>query len=162
MKSRKEMPYKMAIAVGSDHGGFGLKKDIIDFLTAWHYKVKDFGTKNEARCDYPPVAYKVASAVMAGEFERGILICKSGIGMCIAANKVNGIRAAFLTDSENARLSREHNDANIAIFSGKSMTISKAKKILDVWLSADFEGGRHFTRVKQIKQIEQKMRRRCK
>ena len=158
MRSRKLKPNKIKIAVGSDHGGFDLKKDIVNFLKAWHYKVKDFGTKSAERCDYPSIGYKVALGVAAGKFERGILICKSGIGMCIVANKVHGIRAALLSNTESARLSREHNDANVAIFSGKSMTIGKAKKILDAWLSTPFEGGRHLKRVKQIREIEKKIR----
>jgi ribose 5-phosphate isomerase B len=149
----------MKIAVGADHGGFDLKKDIINFLKAWHYQVKDFGTKSAVRCDYPDIGYKVAHAVAKRRFDRGVLICKSGLGMCIVANKLPGIRAAILTGLESARLSREHNDANVAVFSGKSMTISKAKKILEVWLSTEFEGGRHLERVKKIEKIEKKMRR---
>lgn len=162
MKSRELKPDKMKIAIGSDHGGFDLKKDAVDFLKARHYKVTDFGTKNAERCDYPAIGYKVASGVSTGKFERGILICKSGIGMGIVANKVHGIRAALLSDAESARLSREHNDANVAIFSGKSMTIGKAKKILDVWLSTPFEGGRHLKRIKQISAIEKRVRNSCK
>ena len=158
MRSTSEKPDKIRIAIGSDHGGFDLKQDVVDFLKAWRYKIKDFGTRSAERCDYPSIGYKVASGVAAGKFTRGILICKSGIGMCIVANKVRGIRAALLSNAESARLSREHNDANVAIFSGKSMTISKAKKILDVWLSTPFEGGRHLKRIKQISAIEKRIR----
>ncbi|MDD5680394.1 MAG: ribose 5-phosphate isomerase B [Candidatus Omnitrophica bacterium] len=147
----------MKIAVGSDHGGFDLKKDVINFLKAWHYHVKDFGTFAPERCDYPKIGYKVASGVASGKFDRGVLICKSGLGMCIVANKVHGIRAVLLSEEESARLSREHNDANIAIFSGKSMNITRAKRILEVWLSTDFEGGRHKKRLDQIRAIEKKM-----
>lgn len=157
MRSAGQPPIKLKIAIGSDHGGFSLKKEIVDFLTARRYKIKDFGVKNEERCDYPPVAYKAASAVASGKFDRGILICKSGIGMCIVSNKVRGIRAALLADLDSARLSRKHNDANIAVFSGKYMTISEAKKILEAWLSTDFEGGRHLKRVRQIEEIEKKI-----
>src|SRR3989338_11528327 len=96
---------KIRIAIGADHGGFDLKKDILDFLKAWHYKVKDFGTFAAERCDYPKIGYKVAASVASGKFERGVLICKSGLGMCIVANKVPGIRAVLLADEENARLS---------------------------------------------------------
>lgn len=149
---------KIRIAIGADHGGFDLKKDIIDFLKAWHYEVKDFGTFAAERCDYPKIGYKVAASVASGKFERGVLICKSGLGMCIVANKVPGIRAVLLADEENARLSREHNDANIAIFSGKSMDVSRAKKILEIWLTTDFEGGRHLKRIKQIRAVEKKIR----
>jgi len=150
----------MKIAVGSDHGGFDLKKNTVDFLKAWHYQVKDFGTFNAERCDYPKIGYKVASSVASGKFDRGVLICKSGLGMCIVANKVRRIRAVLLNDEVSARLSRQHNDANIAIFSGKSMNIAKAKRILEVWLSTDFEGGRHKKRLDQIKAIEKKIMRR--
>ena len=158
MKSTGQKSGKMKIAIGSDHGGFDLKKEIVNFLKAWHHKARDFGTTSAERCDYPSIGYKAASDVAAGKFERGILICKSGIGMCIVANKVHGIRAALLSNMESARLSREHNDANVAIFSGKSMTIGKAKKILDIWLSTPFEGGRHLKRVEQISAIEKKIR----
>ncbi|MDP2913056.1 MAG: ribose 5-phosphate isomerase B, partial [Candidatus Omnitrophota bacterium] len=144
---------------GADHGGFDLKKDIVDFLRAWHYQVKYFGTFSAERCDYPKIGYKVASSIASGKFERGILICKSGIGMCIVANKVHGVRAVLLPDEESARVSRQHNDANIAIFSGKSINIARAKRILEVWLSTDFEGGRHLKRIKQIKKIEEMIRR---
>lgn len=147
---------KINIAIGSDHGGFELKKDVINFLKAWHYQVKDFGTFTAERCDYPKIGYKVASSVASGKFDRGILICKSGLGMCIVANKVRGIRAVVLSEEETARLSREHNDANIAIFSGSSMKIAKAKRILDIWLSTDFEGGRHKKRLQQIRDIEKR------
>jgi ribose 5-phosphate isomerase B len=148
----------MKIAIGADHGGFDLKKDILSFLKARHYQVKDFGTFTPERCDYPKIGYKVAAGVASGKFDRGILICKSGFGMCIVANKVNGIRAVLLADGESARLSRAHNDANVAVFSGKSMNITRAKKILDTWLSADFEGGRHKKRLDQINAIEKKIR----
>lgn len=148
---------KMKIAIGADHGGFDLKKDIINFLKAWRYEIKDFGTFAAKRCDYPKIGYKVAAGVASGKFKRGVLICKSGLGMCIVANKVSGIRAVLLADEENARLSRKHNDANVAVFSGKSMNASRAKKILEVWLMTDFERGRHLKRLKQIEKIEEKM-----
>ncbi len=150
------MKNKIKIAIGADHGGFDLKGKIIDFLRAWHYEVKDFGAFSPDRCDYPEIGYKTASGVALGKFDKGVLICKSGIGMCIVANKVRGIRAALLSDEESARLSRQHNDANIAIFSGKSMNIAKAKRILQVWLDTEFEGGRHLNRIRQITKIENK------
>jgi ribose 5-phosphate isomerase B len=148
----------MKIAIGADHGGYALKKDIINFLKKANYKVKDFGTFSPKRCDYPPIGYKVASKVASGEFERGILICKTGLGMCIVSNKVLGIRAVLLHDVESARTSREHNDSNIAVFSGKLMNKSKAEKILKLWLISKFERGRHARRVNQIKRIEKKIR----
>ena len=148
----------MRIAIGADHGGFVLKKDIIGFLKRKNYKVKDFGTFSPKRCDYPPIGYKVASEVGSGKFDRGILICKSGLGMTMVANKVRGIRAALLHSIESARSSRKHNDANIAVFSGNAMSKRKARRILKVWLTIDFAGGRHARRVNQIKKIEKKVK----
>lgn len=148
----------MRIAIGADHGGYALKKDIKDFLKNNRHEIEDFGTFSAERCDYPPIGYKVAAQVALGEFERGILICKSGLGMTIVANKVPGVRAALLTSLESARSSRQHNDANIAVFSGSSMTKNKAMKILKAWLTTEFTGGRHARRVRQIKMIEKKIR----
>ena len=147
----------MKIAIGADHGGFVLKKDIIDFLKKNNCKVKDFGTFSPERCDYPPIGCKVAREVASGKFERGILICKSGLGMSMVSNKMPGIRAALLHNIESARSSREHNDANIAVFSGDSMAKKKVRKILKVWLTTGFAGGRHAKRVRQIKEIEDKI-----
>lgn len=147
----------MKIAIGADHGGYALKKDIIDFLKR-NYKVKDFGTYSSKRCDYPPIGYKVASEVAMGKFERGILVCKTGLGMSMVSNKIPGVRAALLHNEESARSSREHNDANIAVFSGNSMDKNKAKRILKVWLTTEFAGGRHAKRIRQIKRIEDRIR----
>ena len=148
----------MRIAIGADHGGYTLKKDIMDFLKGNNYKVKDFGTFGLKRCDYPPIGYKVASEIAAGRFERGILICKTGLGMSIVANKVPGVRAALLHDVESARSSRRHNDANIAVFSGTSINKNKAKEILKVWLAIEFIGGRHSRRIRQIEKIEENIK----
>jgi ribose 5-phosphate isomerase B len=147
----------MRIAIGADHGGYILKKGIIAFLKRDGHKVKDFGTHSAERCDYPLIGYDVASNVASGRFERGILICKTGLGMCMVANKVPGIRAALLHDVASARSSREHNNANIAVFSGNSMDRNKVRKILKVWLTTEFIGGRHARRVRQIEKIEQKL-----
>ena len=148
----------MKIAIGADHGGFDLKKSIKAFLKKEKYQIKDFGTFSLKSCDYPPIAYKVASRVTSGEFDRGVLICKSGMGMCMVSNKVPGIRAALLCGVKNARLSREHNNANIAIFSGESISMSKVKGILKVWLTVPFAGGRHARRIGQIEKIEEKIK----
>jgi RpiB/LacA/LacB family sugar-phosphate isomerase len=148
----------MRIAIGADHGGYELKKDIKKFLKAENHIVKDFGTNSPKRCDYVPIGYKVARAVAKGESKRGILICKTGLGMCMVANKIPGIRAALLRDVKSARTSRQHNDANIAVFSGNSIDRNKAKKIIKVWLSAEFIGGRHARRVGQIREIEKKLK----
>ncbi|MFH1406526.1 MAG: ribose 5-phosphate isomerase B [Candidatus Omnitrophota bacterium] len=149
----------MRIAIGADHGGYNLKKGIINFLKRNNYSVKDFGTFASKRCNYPPIGYKVATQVASGRFQRGILICKSGLGMTMVANKVPGIRAALLHNVGSARSSREHNDANIAVFSGKAMGKNAAEKILKVWLAAEFAGGRHRKRVTQISKIEKRIRR---
>lgn len=149
----------MRIAIGADHGGYTLKKNIINFLKDSDYKIEDFGAFSSKRCDYPPIGYKVASGVASGKFERGILICKTGLGMSMVANKIPGVRAALLHNVKSACSSREHNDANVAVFSGKSMDKDKAKKILKVWLTTKFIGGRHARRVKQIKKVEEKVKR---
>ncbi len=147
----------MKIAIGADHGGFELKKGIKAFLKKKKYQIKDFGTSSSKRCDYPPRGYKVASRVASGKFDRGILICKSGLGMCMVSNKVPGIRAVLLYDIKSARSSREHNDANIVVFSGEATGIGKARKILKVWLTTSFAGGRHARRIRQIKRIEERI-----
>ncbi|MBA2124335.1 ribose 5-phosphate isomerase B [bacterium Unc6] len=148
----------MKIAMGSDHGGYNLKSEIFVYLKRVHI-VKDFGTFSERPCDYPKVAYRVAKSVRSGKYKRGILVCTSGIGMTIVANKVKGIRAALCNSKTCARLSRQHNDANILVLSGKFTSLKKAKEIVDEWLSADFLGGkvpRYTERIEQIKEIEEK------
>lgn len=147
----------MRIAIGADHGGFVLKKGIIAFLKRNNYNVKDFGAFSAKRCDYPPIGYKVARAVASGKFERGILICKTGLGMTMVANKVCGIRAALLHNAASARSSRKHNDANIAVFSGNIIDKGKAEKILKVWLKTRFLGGRHARRITMLEKIGRKL-----
>lgn len=146
----------MPIAIGADHGGFGLKTKIIKYLKAKGRAVKDFGTYSPEPCDYPKYGFVVARAVAGGKYPRGILICKSGIGMSIVANKVRGIRAALVDSVETARSSREHNDANIIVFGSKNTDAYKAKRILEVWLKTRCLGGRHLRRVKEIKALEDK------
>ena len=140
----------MKIAIGADHGGYALKKDLIDELRKRGHEIRDFGTYSQKRCDYPPIGRKVASLVASGKFDRGILICKSGLGMSMAANRVRGVRAALLFDTAGARSSREHNDANIAVFSGNRTGVKKASGILKVWFNTEFLGGRHERRVRQL------------
>jgi len=147
----------MTIAIGSDHGGFELKEILVDFLKEKGYKVKDFGTHSRESCDYPRFSYDVASGVAKESYKKGVLICKSGIGSAIAANKVPGIRAAVCNSKEEAELSRKHNDANIIVFGSKFISSEDAKKILTVWLTTEHEGGRHKRRVDQIKEIEKKI-----
>ena len=146
----------MRIAIGADHGGFGLKDKIITYLKAKGHTVKDFGTYSPEPCDYPKYGFIVAREVASGRYSRGILICKSGIGMSIVANKVRGIRAALVDSVEAARSSREHNDLNVIVFGSKAMNTYKAKRILEVWLRTRCLGGRHLRRVKQIKALEGK------
>jgi glycine hydroxymethyltransferase len=138
------------IALGADHGGFEMKEALKDWLAAQGYQFADFGTHSSDPVDYPEYAFVVAREVAAGNFDRGVLICKSGIGMSIAANRVPGARAALVSDEKWARLSREHNDANVLVLSGLDVNIERAKTILEVWLGTKFEGGRHARRVNQI------------
>jgi ribose 5-phosphate isomerase B len=144
----------MKIAIGADHGGFYLKEALMRFLRKKGHTVKDFGTFSEESCDYPPIGEKVARAVADKKFARGIVICKTGIGMSMAANKVRGARAALCDRVDIARSSRLHNDANVLALAATIVDVSKAKKIVGVWISAPSLGGRHRRRVRQIKEIE--------
>ncbi len=144
----------MKIAVGSDHAGFHLKQKVIGWLREKEYEVQDVGTHSEARCDYPDFAKLVAEKVSRGEVERGILVCGSGIGMSITANKVAGVRAAECFDPFTAQLSRAHNDANVLCLGERLVGEDIALKMVETWLSTPFEGGRHAQRVEKIKEIE--------
>ena len=145
----------MKVAVGSDHRGFSLKAKLIPFLRKSGIEVADLGTHHEKPpSDYPDVAAKVARRVAQGAFDRGLLICGTGIGMSIAANKIKGIRAARCTTQRDAVLSREHNDANVLTLGGMTTSFKNAKEILRVWLNTEAEGGHHLRRVKKIGKIE--------
>lgn len=145
------------IAVGSDHAGYALKAEILDYLEKKGYEVKDFGTcDSTCSADYPDLGQLVAEAVAGGDCERGIIICGTGIGISISANKVPGIRAALCTDSYMAKMSREHNDANILALGGRVVGPGLALDIVSAWLEADFLGGRHLDRVNKISLIEKK------
>ncbi|HIE23640.1 MAG TPA: ribose 5-phosphate isomerase B [Candidatus Korarchaeota archaeon] len=144
----------MKIAIGSDHAGFALKERLKNYLIKLNYEVKDFGTHSEESVDYPDIAFEVSRDVSNGKFDRGILICGTGIGMCIAANKVVGIRAAICWDERTAKLSRKHNDSNILCLGGRILDEEEALKIVDVWLTTEFEGGRHLRRIKKISEYE--------
>ena len=148
----------MKIAIGSDHGGYELKKDIIKFLQEEKYTVEDMGTHSKDACDYPMIGFEVAKFVADGKAAKGILICKTGVGMAIIANKLHGIRAAACYDKEMAKSSREHNDCNIVVLASNYTDIEKAREILKVWLKTDHAGERHERRVKQIKDIEAKLK----
>jgi len=146
----------MKISIGSDHAGFELKEKIKKLLEELGHKYQDFGTNSNDSVDYPDFALKVAEAVAKKGCDRGILICGSGIGMSMAANKVPGIRAALCCNPEMARLSREHNDANVLTIGSRLIDESKVKEIVRVWLAAEFAGGRHLRRVNKVKDIEKK------
>ena len=146
------------VAVGADHGGFQLKSKLVALLQAKGLEVADLGTHSPEPCDYPKIGYKVAAVVSDGRFDRGILLCKSGIGIAIAANKVPGIRAAVCGDTVDAERSRRHNDANILVLGAEKLGDTQAKRIVETWLSTPFEsGGRHERRVRQIAAIEKKV-----
>lgn len=141
----------MKLAIGADHAGYKLKEIIKDYLTGKKIEFKDFGTNSEASVDYPDYAYPVAEAVAKGEFDRGILICGSGVGVCITANKVKGIRAVQVYNPYTAKQSREHGDANIACLAGKKLSNKEATEILDIWLTTEFSGEeRHLRRIRKI------------
>ncbi|MGK0465526.1 ribose 5-phosphate isomerase B [Clostridium sp.] len=146
----------MKIALGSDHGGLNLKKDIIRHLESKNIQVKDFGTYTEESCDYPDYALKVASEVVEDNFELGILICGTGIGIGIAANKVPGIRAALCNDTFSAHAAREHNNANILTMGERVIGTGLALDIVDTFINADFQGDRHQRRIDKITEIEKK------
>jgi len=144
----------MKIALGCDHGGYGLKCEIIKLLEAKGYEYQDFGCYSTESCDYPEFGEAAARAVASGECEKGIVICTTGIGISIAANKVAGIRCAHCADSLEAEMTRRHNDANMmaigAGFTGKNM----AERMVEVFLSTEFEGGRHQRRVDKLNAIQ--------
>ncbi|MDO9308563.1 MAG: ribose 5-phosphate isomerase B [Deltaproteobacteria bacterium] len=144
------------IVIGSDHGGLNLKTALNSYLTRRGYEVTDAGTNSDASVDYPDFGQKVAEAVIAGQAELGILICGTGIGMSIAANKIPGIRAALVTDVFMARMAREHNNANILVLGGRVLDEQKACDLVGAWLDASFEGGRHQNRLDKITSLEQK------
>jgi len=148
----------MTILIASDHGGFVLKESLKPYLKKNGFGVKDLGAFSEKRCDYPEFAYSLASKIGEGKFKRGILICKSGIGNSIVANRVPGVRAALCHNEKSARLSREHNDSNILVLGSIFVSPGQAKKITTAWLKAKFAGGRHKRRLNQLKEIERKVR----
>lgn len=144
----------MKIAIGSDHAGFRLKEIIKNFLKTKGIEVEDFGTHTEESVDYPDYAFKVTEAVSTGEFDFGILVCGTGIGMSISANKVKGIRAALCNDLYTAHASREHNNANVLCMGGRVVGDEVAKEIVNTFLNAKFEGGRHERRINKIEDYE--------
>jgi len=145
----------MRIAIGADHRGWALKSALVPWLMARGHEVSDEGTHDPQSVDYPDYAQRVASKVARGEAERGVLICATGVGMAIAANKVHGIRATTCSDEETARLCRQHNDVNVLCLPGDRLDPATAERIVEVWLATPFEGGRHARRLDKVSQIEQ-------
>ena len=145
----------MKIGIGNDHSALELKAEIIGFLKEKGHEVIDYGTNSTENCDYPVYGEKVARAVASGEVEQGILICGTGLGISLAANKVRGIRAAVCSEPYTARMARQHNNCNVLAFGARVVGAELAKMIVDTWLSTEFEGGRHQRRVDMIMAIEE-------
>ena len=147
-----------SFVIASDHRGVGLKKVVIDFLKAKGHPVEDLGAYSEDSVDYPDYAWKAAQAVAGKKADQGIVICHSGIGVYVTANKMKGIRAALCQTAEQAELARRHTNANILALPAGFVTAEGAKQILEKWLAASFEGGRHEARIKKIKSLEDECR----
>jgi ribose 5-phosphate isomerase B len=145
------------IIIAADHGGYSLKEALKPQLTEMGLAVTDMGTDSGQAVDYPDFGEKAAGAVSAGLFPRGILICGSGVGMSIVANRFPGVRAALCLDEETARLSRMHNDANMLVLAGRKTDLETALRIVRMWLTTPFEGGRHQQRLDKIRQVELKL-----
>ena len=144
----------MKIAIGSDHRGFEVKRKLVPLLQGLSHEVLDMGTQGSDSVDYPDFAFQVARAVSEGQAERGILICGTSIGMCIAANKVKGVRAAPCHDSITAEMSRRHNNANVLCLSADLLGEELIERMVRIWLETEFEGGRHARRVDKIARFE--------
>lgn len=146
----------MRIALGCDHGGINLKPAIIEYFDKEGIAYNDFGTYDNNSCDYPVYAEKVATAVASGKYQKGILLCGTGIGMSVAANKIKGVRSAVLSDEFSAAASSAHNNANVLCLGGRVVSPEKAVKLIDIWLNTAYEGGRHETRLALIAELENK------
>lgn len=140
----------MKIAIASDHGGFDLKEQLKEYYARKGTKLDDLGTYSSESCDYPDIAKAMCDRILSGEAETGILICGTGIGISIAANRCRGIRAAILYSDEVAALARQHNNANIAVFGGRTMTFAEAARRMDIFLQTAFDGGRHERRISKL------------
>lgn len=151
----------MKIGIGNDHVAFQMKLEIKEYLEQKGHEVVDYGAHGEERTDYPIYGEAVANAVMRGEVERGIVICGTGVGISLAANKVNGIRCVTCSEPYSALLSRQHNNTNMLAFGARVVGIELAKMIVDAWLSGVYEGGRHARRVEMLAEIEQKQKARA-
>ena len=144
----------MKIAIGADHAGFSLKEQLRRKLSGEGYEVVDFGTGSLESCDYPDFAQAVGHDVAQGGSDRGILVCSTGIGMAMAANKVDGVRAAPAESDDEVKMTREHNDANVLTLGAKYMDENRAMELIDIFLKTEFAGGRHARRVAKIAQLE--------
>ena len=144
----------MKIALAADHAGFHLKEHLRDWLTSGGHEVVDFGTSSEASADYPDYASGAGASVASGDCERGVLVCYTGVGMSISANKIPGIRAALAANEQTVELTRLHNDANVLAIGAKFTTVEQAERYVSLFLGTTFEGGRHARRVRKIADIE--------
>lgn len=144
----------MKLCIGSDHAGFALKTELIVQLKEAGYVVEDLGTDSEASCDYPDIAHDVGRAVAAGRFPLGILICGTGIGMSMAANKIKGVRAALCSETFSARMARRHNDANVLCLGARVVGGGLASSVVEAFLGDEFEGGRHARRVDKLGSLQ--------
>ncbi|HZD55003.1 MAG TPA: ribose 5-phosphate isomerase B [Candidatus Aquicultoraceae bacterium] len=142
------------IVLAADHGGVEMKTDLIRFLSGMGYEVRDLGTATTDPVDYPDYGFAAAAAIRGGDADRAILICKSGIGMAIAANKACGVRAALVSTVRDAELSRRHNDANVLVLGALEIALRRARRIARAWLATPFDGGRHRRRVDKIRAFE--------
>ncbi len=148
---------KRRLIIGSDHAGFERKEEVKAILARLNVDVTDVGTTNGDAVDYPDYGFRVAECVASGEFASGILLCGSGVGMSIVANKLPGVRAALCLDEYTAEMSRRHNDANILILAGRRTDAVAMERIVRVWLSTEFEGGRHQRRLNKIRELEERL-----
>lgn len=146
----------MKLAIASDHGGFHLKKAVLKLLDSRKIEYADFGVTDETSVDYPDYAARVAEAVAVGKADAGILVCGTGIGMAITANKFKGIRAALVTDDYTAKMAKEHNNANVIAIGGRVLNEEQAARAVGAWLDASFEAGRHQKRLEKIAELENK------
>lgn len=146
----------MKLAIGNDHAAVELKIEIRDYLASKGIEMVDFGCGPNEKCDYPVVGEAVGKAVASNEVDGGVLICGTGVGISMAANKVDGVRACVCSDSTTARLTKEHNNANIIAFGARIVGVETAKSIVDAWLNAEFEGGRHQRRIDLLHDIEKR------
>ena len=148
----------MKIGIGNDHVAVDMKNEIKKYLEDKGYEVINYGTDSKERCNYPAYGEAVANAVVSGEVDCGVLICGTGVGISLAANKVNGIRACVCSEPYSAKLSKQHNNSNIIAFGARVIGVETAKMIVDEWLDAEYEGGRHQVRIDMIKEIEEKQK----